>query len=144
MKKIILVGAISLLFGCDASADIDDLKNKLYNGVALSEKNQCYADTIVSSAIDPKNTLAYAAAFDTLTRVFIVKDAELTNYCRSMIPLVKSDDYQEDIVERCPKEYFSLTDEQMTSLDNRSHILASKAANFDGGLLDFVMGSCNQ
>ncbi|MDW5376005.1 hypothetical protein R6258_03635 [Halomonas sp. HP20-15] len=115
---------------------------KLEQGETLTKKQQCIADTVVSSIVDPKNVMVYAATFDVLSRAYIAQKAQVINYCRTMIVGSRQSDAFKDYSEDCSEELKELSNEQLTELDVRAQELARLAADLDDSPLDAALGRC--
>lgn len=85
MRSLMFIVSVLLLVGCGDVEVTDNIQEKLEQGKTLTKKQQCIADTVVSSIVDPKNVMLYAATFDVLSRAYITQNAQIINYCRPMI-----------------------------------------------------------
>lgn len=144
MRKIAMIGVLTVLIGCDASVDIDDIKEKIYNGVELSSKERCFADILVSSVVDPKNITAYGATVDVLIRSARARKAVITNFCSRAIQLVESGSYTDGIIQSCPTEFSTMTSDELIALDKRMQEVANEAVKHKGGFLDDLLGYCGR
>ena len=142
MRNLVVACSLLALVGCGEEETADNIKKKLESGEALTKKQQCIADTVVSSIIDPKNVMLYAATFDVLSRAYISQRAKIINYCRPMIQGSRHNDAFEDFSEVCPAELKNLSNDQLTELDVRAQQLASMAKDLDGSPLDVALGRC--
>lgn len=142
MRNLGIILSFLLLVGCGEDVTVKNIQEKLEQGEALTKKQQCIADTIVTSIVDPKNVMLYAATFDVLSRAYIAQNAQIINYCRSMIVGSRQSEAFEDFTEDCPKALKELNDDQLTALDVRAQELVIMAANFEGSALAAALGSC--
>jgi len=142
MRNLVVMFSFLILAGCGEEEMVENIKQKLEQGETLTQKQQCIADTVVSSIVDPNNLMLYAATFDVLSRAYIAQKSQIINFCRPMIVGFRQNEAFKGYAENCPEELKELSDEQLTALDVREQELARMAANFDGSPLDVVLGSC--
>ena len=128
--------------GCGEDQTINNIQKKLKQGETLTSKQQCIADTVVSTIVDPKNVMLYIATFDVLIRGFISEKSQMISYCHNMIAGGRKSDAFEGYAENCPEELKELSNEQLKALDIHAHKLARMAADFNGSPIDVVLGSC--
>lgn len=142
MRSLMFIVSVLLLVGCGDVEVADNIQEKLEQGKTLTKKQQCIADTVVSSIVDPKNVMLYAATFDVLSRAYITQNAQIINYCRPMIVGARQSEAFEGYAENCPEELKELSNEQLAELDIQAQDLARMASDFNGSPLDVALGSC--
>ncbi|MPS33660.1 MULTISPECIES: hypothetical protein [unclassified Salinivibrio] len=142
MRNLVVILSLLMLVACGEEETAENIQKKLEQGETLTKKQQCIADTVVSSIVDPKNVMLFAATFDVLSRAYIAQKAQIVNYCSTMIVGSRQSDAFKDYSENCPEELKELSNEQLTELDIRAQELARLAADLDGSPLDAALGSC--
>jgi hypothetical protein len=139
MLRLPIIIISLFLFACEDTTTIakEDDKDK-------SRLKECLVDQAISSVIDPKNVMLYAATADLMTRAFVLKKATVISDCRSIIIGSRNgiDSFDKIANEYCPQELMELTDEQLVKLDEKALEIINVASNLTGTIADKAMGSC--
>lgn len=145
MKKLIISAFCLLLASCGNNTVEEELgviNEKLQAKEELSSRESCIADQLVSSIVDRKNIMLYAATFDLLSRVYIQQKAQQISFCRTMIIGYRSGTDLESAVKDCPIELQEMTNDQLVVLDDRARLISQAAGDLKNTITDQVIGSC--
>lgn len=135
MRTLTLSVLSIFLIGCDQASDTVDKDEKLKG---------CLVDQAVSSVVDPKNLMLYAAIADLMSRALALHKATVVSNCSSVIigsrdgiDLLStlSDNY-------CPKEMINLSNEQLIKLDKKAKEIIQIYSNLSGSIADEALGRC--
>ncbi|MEP1553314.1 hypothetical protein [Paraglaciecola sp.] len=133
------------MFGCEEKHEIttkDEIVKKIQKEEVLTKSEKCIVESIVSSAIDTKNILVYASAFDVLARYSITEAAAEINFCRPMIQGSSSGNLLADMAKQCPVELKNLSSKELDALHTKAIQLSKAATNFNGSVFEFAFGTC--
>lgn len=123
------------LFGCDKVSDTADKNEKL---------KDCLVDQAVSSIVDPKNLMLYAATVDLMTRALFLQKAAVVSDCRSIIMGARNGiDLLSALADTyCPKEMANLSTEQLIKLDEKATEMIGIYSNLSGSIAAKALGRC--
>lgn len=134
MKTLTLFLLSIFLFGCDQASDKQ--KDKRIK--------DCLVDQVVSSIVDPKNLMLYAATADLMLSALVLQKATVVSDCRTIIIGHKNgietlsmfaDDY-------CPEELMKLSKEQLIKLDDKARKIIRVYNNVINDIADKALGRC--
>ncbi len=142
MKKIPLLIGVLLLVGCEEKPQLDEVVQKVKDETTLTEAEQCVVDFTVSSAVDNKNLMTYAATLDVISRWKISELTEHVNYCRPMLAGAKNSDLLDKMTGPCSEKLKALSLEEVEDLFSHLVKLQGAASNFSGSVFELALGSC--
>lgn len=135
MKILTLFLLSFFLFGCYQPSDTPSKDEKLKG---------CLVDQAVSSVVDPKNLMLYAATADLMSRALVLEQATIVSNCRSIIIASRNNiDLLNTLAnDYCPKKLMELSDEQLIKLDKKAMEIIRLYSNLTGSIADQVLGRC--
>ncbi len=141
MSRMILVILSLLLFGC---GEKDSLATVERNEIDKSRLKECLVSQAISSIVDPKNIMLYAATADLMTRAIVQQKAKVVSECRVIIIGSRNGIglFDKMASSYCPKKLMELSDDQLRQLDKKAIEIVRVASDLKGTIADKALGSC--